>query len=91
MTKAKVTATGSKKTEDDGVRISTFSVVRNGPLRRAINEALDTLPHPSSLIPGKTKMTVELCEDSQIRINYEVGYKDPRRHTASTPATSGNR
>ena len=68
-----VVAAGSKKTADDGVRISTFSVVRSGPFRRAVNEAMDTLPHPSSLVPGKTKMSVELCNDGQIRIDYKSG------------------
>lgn len=95
MTKAKVTATGSKSTDDDGVRTSTFSVTRNGPFRRAINDALDTLPPPSSLIPGKTKIIAELCPDGQIQIEYSASYRDPRNQdprklTASIAELSGN-
>ena len=80
-------ATGTKKTTEDGVRVSTFNVVRSGPLRRAVNDALDTLPHPNSLVPGKTKITVELCEDGQVQIDYTAGYKDPRRGSTSLKAS----
>jgi hypothetical protein len=89
MSQNKVKAAGSKTTGDDGIRTSTFSVVRNGPLRRVINEALDTLPHPNSLIPGKTKITVELCDDGQIQIDYSAGYQ--RRLKASVAEMTGNK
>lgn len=81
MATAKAKAAGSKKTED-GVKTSSFSVVRSGPFRRAVNEAMDTLPHPKDMVPGKAKMSVELLEDEQVRIEYEVGYRTERRGRA---------
>jgi hypothetical protein len=78
-------AAGEKKTEDDGVRISKFSLVRSGPLRRAVNEAMDQLPHPKEIVPGRAKLEVEMLEDSQIRIEFEVGYR-PEQRKPRTPA-----
>jgi len=80
--KKKTTAAGSKKPapEEPGVKISKFAVIRDGvKLRRAMNEALDNLPHPSTLIPGRTKITLETLEDGQTRVEWEAAYRPPER------------
>lgn len=69
-----------KPAEEPGVKISKFAVVRDGvKLRRALNEALDNLPHPSTLIPGRTKITLETLEDGQTRVEWEAAYRPAER------------
>ena len=79
-------AMGSKTKLGDGVRSSKFSMVRSGPLRRAVNEAMDTLPPPKDLVGGKFE--VELLEDGEVRIEYDFAYNDPRARTVETAETS---
>ncbi len=87
--KKATTAAGSKKPapEEPGIKISKFAVVRDGvKLRRAMNEALDNLPHPATLIPGRTKITLETLEDGQTRVEFEAAYRPPERGSRK-PAT----
>ena len=73
--KKKTIATETRKPAEAGVRTSKFTMVRDGvKLRRAMNEALDNLPHPASLVPGRTKITLETLEDGQTRVEWEAAY-----------------